>query len=132
MISMIVPQFFSDSLQRTLTYYRDMLGFATDFCYGNPPHFAGMSRDGHMIYLRHVEPITPWRADKYESELLDAYLHVDDVKTLYAEMQGKGVAMERKLCLMPWRQIEFVVRDCDGRLLCFGQGAAGKAAPPPG
>lgn len=132
MIGMIVPQFFSDSLPRTLAYYRDMLGFATDFCWGDPPHYAGVSRDRCMIYFRRLDAMAPWPADKYEGELLDAYLHVDDAAALYAEMQAKGVAIERTLGRMPWNQIEFIVRDCDGRLLCFGQdaaGTAGEAAP---
>jgi catechol 2,3-dioxygenase-like lactoylglutathione lyase family enzyme len=125
MIAMIVPQFFSDSLPRTLAYYRDMLGFRTDFMHGDPPQFAGASRDSCLIYFRRVDALAPWPADKEESELLDAYLHVSDVATIYSEMQARRATILRPLCEMPWRQVEFVVRDCDGRLLCFGQEAAG-------
>ena len=124
MISMIVPQFFSADLPRTLAFYRDALGFATDFCYGEPPHYAGASRDGRMIYFRHVDATPAWPAGKDEAELLDAYLHVEDVAALYAEMRGRGATITRELATMPWRQVEFVLRDCDGRLLCFGQEAA--------
>ena len=53
-------------------------------------------------------------------ELLDAYLLVEDADAHYAEYAAKGVEFARKLCDMPWGLREFVVKDCDGRLLAFG------------
>lgn len=58
--------------------------------------------------------------DKYGDELLDAYLHVEDADALYAEYSAKGVEFTRGLANMPWHSREFVVKDCDGRLLAFG------------
>jgi hypothetical protein len=130
MISMIVPQFFSDDIARTLADYRDRLGFATAFCYGDPPHYAGAARDGCLIYFRHVDRMAPWPEDKYELELLDAYFHVRDVRSLHAEMQAKGVAFARALGTMPWNMIEFVATDGDGRLLCFGEDVAAADSRP--
>ena len=129
MISMIVPQFFSDDIARTLADYRDRLGFATAFCYGDPPHYAGAVRDGCLIYFRHVDRMAPWPDDKYGQELLDAYFHVNDVRALHAELQAKGVAFARGLGIMPWDKIEFVATDGDGRLLCFGEDAVTADGP---
>jgi uncharacterized glyoxalase superfamily protein PhnB len=58
--------------------------------------------------------------DKYADELLDAYLVVEDVDALHAEYAAQGVQFTRGLADMPWRSCEFVVNDCDGRLLAFG------------
>ena len=58
--------------------------------------------------------------DKYADELLDAYLFVEDADALHAEYAAKGVEFTRELGDMPWQSREFVVRDCDGRLLAFG------------
>jgi uncharacterized glyoxalase superfamily protein PhnB len=52
--------------------------------------------------------------------LLDAYLFVEDADALYAEFAARGVEFTRGLANMPWRSREFVVKDCDGRLLAFG------------
>jgi uncharacterized glyoxalase superfamily protein PhnB len=52
--------------------------------------------------------------------LLDAYLFVENADVLYAEYAGRGVEIVRELGNMPWRSREFVVNDCDGRLLAFG------------
>ena len=78
-----------------------------------------MARDNQAIHFRCAAPPTP-NPDKYEDELLDAYLHVEDADALYAEYSAKGVEFVRELSNMPWNSREFVVKDCDGRLLCFG------------
>ena len=64
-------------------------------------------------------PPTP-NPDKYADELLDAYLFVEDADALYAEYAARGVEFTRVLGDTPWHSREFVVKDCDGRLLAFG------------
>ncbi len=56
-------------------------------------------------------------------ELLDAYLSIEDADALYAEYVGRGVEFTRGLGDTPWRSREFVVKNCDGRLLAFGADA---------
>ena len=45
---------------------------------------------------------------------------IEDVDTPYAEYAARGVEFKRGLANMPWHSREFVVKDCDGRLLAFG------------
>jgi uncharacterized glyoxalase superfamily protein PhnB len=45
---------------------------------------------------------------------------VEDADALYAEYAAQGVEFTRGLGNMPWHTREFVVKDCDGRLLAFG------------
>ena len=59
-------------------------------------------------------------SDKYADELLDAYLLIEDADALYVEYAGNGVEFTRELGNTPWQSREFVVKDCDGRLLAFG------------
>ena len=73
-----------------------------------------------------VHPITAlqseyslWSRDP-EDELLDAYSFVEDADALHAEYAARGLEFTRGLENMPWGSREFVVRDCDGRLLAFG------------
>lgn len=121
MIAAIVPQFLSADLGKTLAYYRDMLGFETQFEYGKPVYFAGAIRDGFSIFFRHVYVMPPPFDDKYPCELLDAYIRVHDVKALYAEYADREVEFFLELADRPHGFTEFVVKDDDGRLLCFGQ-----------
>jgi hypothetical protein len=53
-------------------------------------------------------------------ELLDAYLFVENADALHAEYAANAVEFARELANMPWHSREFVVKDCDGRLLAFG------------
>ena len=58
--------------------------------------------------------------DKYADELLDAYLFIEDADALYAGPVLRGVEFTRALGDTDWDSREFVVKDCDGRLLAFG------------
>jgi len=119
MIRRIAPQFFSTDIPRTLAYYEDRLGFKCVGTWQDPPTYAIVARDEHAIHFRCAEPPTA-NPDKYAEELLDAYLFVEDADALYAEYAARGVEFTRQLGNMPWQAREFVVKDCDGRLLVFG------------
>ena len=119
MIRQIAPQFFTTDLPATLTYYRDKLGFECLGTWHDPPVYAIVARDRHRIHFRLAEPPSP-NPDKYADELLDAYLFIEDADSLYAEYTNRGVEFTRTIGNMPWQSREFVVKDCDGRLLAFG------------
>jgi len=119
MIRRIAPQFFSMDISRTLAYYKDKLGFECVGTWQDPPAYAIVARDGHAIHFRCAEPPTA-NPDKYADELLDAYLSIDDADALYTEYEARGVEFTRELGNTPWNSREFVVKDCDGRLLAFG------------
>lgn len=119
MIRQIAPQFFTTDLPATLAYYKDKLGFECLGTWSQPPVYAIVARDEHRIHFRLAEPPAS-NPDKYADELLDAYLFIDDADALYDEYAARGVEFTRALDETPWRSREFVVKDCDGRLLAFG------------
>ena len=119
MIRQIAPQLFTTDLGATLAYYTDLLGFECVSTWHDPPVYAIVRRDGHNVHFRVADPPTP-SPDKYADELLDAYLFVDNADALYAEYAALGVEFTRPLGDTPWGAREFVVKDCDGRLLAFG------------
>ncbi|MEZ5290027.1 MAG: VOC family protein [Vicinamibacterales bacterium] len=123
MLRQIAPQFFSENLTATLAYYRDALGFECLGTWLDPPVYAIVARDGAPIHFRCAPPPAA-QPDKYDDELLDAYLRVEDADALYAEFTARGVEFTRALGDMPWGAREFVVKDCDGRLLAFGASPA--------
>jgi uncharacterized glyoxalase superfamily protein PhnB len=120
MIRQIAPQFFTTDMGVTLNYYSDKLGFDCVSTWQDPPVYAIVVRDGHRIHFRCADPPTP-NPEKYDDELLDAYVFVDDVDALYAEYEARGVEFTRALANTPWQSREFVVKDCDGRLVAFGK-----------
>ena len=97
----------------------------------DPPVYAIVARDQQVIHFRCAQPPTA-NPDKYRDELLRvsgfvlttlskrAYLFVEDADALHTEYAAQGVEFTRGLGNMPWHCREFVVKDCDGRLLAFG------------
>ena len=119
MIRQIAPLFFTMDIPAALAYYEEKLGFECMGTWYQPPVYAIVARDRQMIHFRCAEPPLA-NAGKYSDELLDAYLVVEDANSLYAEYAARGVEFTRELGNTPWRSREFVVKDCDGRLLAFG------------
>ncbi|MEI9975377.1 MAG: VOC family protein [Ignavibacteriota bacterium] len=119
MVRQIVPVFFTMDIPATLAYYKDKLGFECAGTWQEPPVYAIVTRDQQAIHFRCAEPPTS-NPNKYQDELLDAYLVVEDADALYAEYAGQGIEFTRGLANTEWQTREFVVKDCDGRLLAFG------------
>ena len=119
MIRQIAPLFFTIDIPNTLAWYKEKLGFECLSTWLDPPVYAIVARDQHAIHFRCAEPPMP-NPDKYADELLDAYLNVEDADTLYTEYAANSVEFTRTLADTPWNSREFVVKDCDGRLLAFG------------
>jgi len=119
MVRQIAPLFFTVDIPGTLAYYRDKLGFECVGTWQDPAVYAIVARDARAIHFRCADPPRP-NPNKYSDELLDAYVFVEDADSLYAEFRAQGVEFTRGLGNMPWGSREFVVKDCDGRLLAFG------------
>jgi catechol 2,3-dioxygenase-like lactoylglutathione lyase family enzyme len=105
MIRQIAPQFFTTDLPSTLTYYKDKLGFDCVSTWQDPPVYAIVARDQHRIHFRCADPPAP-NPDKYDDELLDAYLFIEDADALYAEYASRGVECTRALANTSWRSRE--------------------------
>jgi len=119
MVRQIAPVFFTTEIPATLAYYQEKLGFGCVGTWQDPPVYAIVARDGRAIHFRCAEPPAA-NPNKYPDQLLDAYLFVEDADALYAEYAAQGVEFVRGLGDTPWHCREFVVKDCDGRLLAFG------------
>ncbi len=119
MLSQIAPVFFTLDIPATVANYQDKLGFECVSTWHDPPVYAILERDGQRIHFRCADPPAA-NPGKYSEELLDAYLLVQDPDALYSEYANKGVEFTRRLAGTPWGCREFVVKDCDGRLLAFG------------
>ena len=87
------------------------------------PFYAGAIRDGLSIFFRCTDTPPALPNYKYSEELLDAYIRVEDITALYRELSRRGAVLFRDIDDRPWGFTEFVVKDREGRLLCFGHTA---------
>src|ERR671911_527296 len=94
-LTAISPQFLVDDLDVAIAYYRDKLGFALDFKYES--FYAGVSRDGLVIHLKHASMLVREREDRRENEHLDAYVAVTGVEALHQEIQARGANVTKPI-----------------------------------
>ena len=118
-ITSLAPQFLVDDLTEAVAYYRDQLGFETNFIYES--FYASVSRDGFSIHLKCAPKTVADRAHRKQNEHLDVYVGVQGIEPLYDEFKAKGAHIIRPLDDRPWGCKDFYVEDLDGYLLCFSE-----------
>jgi glyoxalase/bleomycin resistance protein/dioxygenase superfamily protein len=88
----VSPVLLVADLQRSVDYFSNRLGFECHV-FGDPPNFATAARDAAVILIAlsdQPERLVPhWQiVDK----MWDAYVRVDDVDAIYAEVNSEALA----------------------------------------
>jgi len=118
------PYFFIRDLTESLDYYCDVLGFTRPRLWGQPPTFAMPNRDGFIFMLKQVNDHSTILPNESRGGLWDAYVWVRNVRGLHAEFEAKGAEFAYGLTHQhEYDNIEFAIRDPDGYVIAFGQGA---------
>jgi catechol 2,3-dioxygenase-like lactoylglutathione lyase family enzyme len=121
-LTRVAPGFAVADVFTTAEYYRDVLGFRFDQIYGNPPSFVILDRDDARLMIKQVAPEALPLAAKRSNDQYDAYIYADDVTALADELRAKGAdIVQEPIDRQIYNGRELIVRDCDGRILCFGQ-----------
>jgi uncharacterized glyoxalase superfamily protein PhnB len=119
MFKSVVPILFVRDVTLSANYFRDRLGFAIDFLYGEPPFYGSVSRDGVCLHLRFVEAPNFAELAAREESLITASFQVSDVKALFDELSGRGAEVAQTLVKQVWGGTDFHVRDPDGNVVSF-------------
>ncbi len=114
------PQLFVADIAAACAFFEHKLGFTTVFQYGSPPFYGQVMRDKARLNLRCVDGPIVDRDLREREHLLSAYVPVENVDALYTEYKSRGVDFHQPLAKQPWGTHDFVVRDADGNLICFG------------
>ena len=102
-------------------YYRDVLGFQSEYSAGQPPEFAIYSRGGSAIMFRRVPDVTLIRTNESQGGTWDVFFWVSDVDALHREFTRAGAVFVYDPVVQPYGMKEFAVRDPNGYVLGFGQ-----------
>lgn len=117
----VSPVLLVSDVDRAVECYRDRLGFTCDV-YGDPPDFVVAERDAAIILFAlcsDADRIVPnW---KIVDNVWNAFIRVDDVESIYAEVQERGAEIDYTLYDAPSGFREFGVQDPDGHDIAFGQ-----------
>jgi len=113
-LSAAAPVFVVEDVKRSVEHYRKVLGFRTEFEYGNPTSYAGVERDNLLIHLQAA------RESKWKPGQSAVYVFVTDVDALYRELKSSGARIVNGPKDYPYGMRDFDVQDLDGNSLCFG------------
>jgi uncharacterized glyoxalase superfamily protein PhnB len=108
------PVFVVRDVPKSVAYYRDALGFETEFLYGEPTFYAGVERGNVLIHLQAANESK--RAPGQGA--MNGF--VSDVDGLYEELKGRGAQLLNAPKDYPYGMRDFNVADLDGNELCFG------------
>ncbi|MEM8811901.1 MAG: VOC family protein [Pseudomonadota bacterium] len=104
-------------IDRSVAFYRDVLGFNVGGRYGEPVSFAILRRGGCIVFLDKSETPRPIPVNQYWA----AYFYVADADAAAGEMREQDAEIIRGPEDMPYGCRDFDVRDPDGHILAFGQ-----------
>jgi catechol 2,3-dioxygenase-like lactoylglutathione lyase family enzyme len=119
----ISPFFIVSNVERTVAFYRDMLGFEATFQEPNlEPFFAIVRRDGAQLLVKSDKAVTPVPNSKRHPYMRwDAYVHAPNPDDLAAEFASHGVAFSAPLQDTTDGLRGFEITDPDGYVLFFGR-----------
>jgi uncharacterized glyoxalase superfamily protein PhnB len=103
-------------LARSAAYYRDVLGFSVHEM--GDPGWRWFQRDACAVLAGECADAVPASALGDHSYV--AYIEVDGVDRLHAELVGRGADLIKPLRDEPWGMREFGVRTVDGHRIMFG------------
>jgi predicted enzyme related to lactoylglutathione lyase len=117
----VSPVLLVSGLDRSVAYYRDLLGFECEL-HGEPPDFAVAIRDDAILLLSQAPDgarlVPNWHVVE---KMWNVYIRVDDVDAIYAEVQKRGCPIDYSISDKPHGFREFGVTDPDGYDIAFGQ-----------
>jgi uncharacterized glyoxalase superfamily protein PhnB len=115
----IVPILFVGDVSASAAFFKEKLGFAIDFLYGEPPFYGSVSRGGAKLHLRFVDQPNFAELAAREESLILATIEVSDVQSLFAEFEKRGAAFSQTPTKQAWGGTDFHVRDPDGNVISF-------------
>lgn len=107
-----VPVIATDDVRSAVAYYTKVLGFSEHFLYGEPPVYAGVERDGVLLYIT--------LDAKLASTLKNSDLHPDvfvwvrDVDQAFEEHKLRGAKICEGISDRAWDARQYVVEDPNG------------------
>ena len=126
----ITPNLVVADLDKSLKFYRDILGFSISQTVPDKPPFifAWMKRGEAELFLNVNMPPQPGEPDLYAGKpigggTLSLYLVMEGIDELYASVQQQKIPIVIAMHTQFYGMKEFAVRDPDGYLLIFAEPA---------
>jgi catechol 2,3-dioxygenase-like lactoylglutathione lyase family enzyme len=119
----ISPFFIVSSVDQTIAFYRDKLGFEARFQQPDrDPFFAIIGRDGAQIFVKSDKAVLPLpNAKRHPCMRWDAFVYASDPDGLAVDFAGRGATFSVPLEDTHDGLRGFEICDPDGYVLFFGR-----------
>jgi uncharacterized glyoxalase superfamily protein PhnB len=104
-------------LERSVSYYQDVLGFKVSW--QDLPGWRLFTRDSCIIMAGEC-PAAPQVSEIGDHSYM-AYIQVQDIDKLHAELTDRGARFIKPLQTEPWEMREFAIETVDGHRMMFGE-----------
>jgi catechol 2,3-dioxygenase-like lactoylglutathione lyase family enzyme len=125
----ITPNLMVADMEKSLKFYRDVLGFTVSQTVPEKPPFifAWMKRGDAELFLNQHMPPQPGQPDLYNGSklggTLSMYMPLEGIEELHKTMESNGVKIAIPLHKEFYGMKEFAVHDPDGYLIIFAERA---------
>lgn len=119
----VSPQFAVTDVVKTAEYYRDSLGFEILGYWLDPPVYVIVKRGSVEIHFGLTDDLkNPQRSNhEHRQDGLDLYVRISGIEALYDELKHKEVKILDPICAQEYGMLEFIIEDCNGFKIAFGQ-----------
>jgi catechol 2,3-dioxygenase-like lactoylglutathione lyase family enzyme len=107
-----VPVIGTADVRATVDDYARVLGFKEHFLFGDPPVYAGIERDGVLLYI--AQDIELAAALKNSDLHPEVFLWVQDVDKVFEEHKHRGAKIVEVIADRAWDARQYVVEDPNG------------------
>lgn len=103
-----------NDLNKSISFYCEVLRFTKEFAYGDPPFYAGVRHDDVILHLCSSEE------NKMRRGMGSVYIFCDEVDAYHTEILSRGAKVTSPLSTYPYGMRDFQIKDIDGNLISFG------------
>ena len=114
-----VPVIATDDIQKTLSYYTDVLGFSLDFKYGEPVVYAGVKSGSAQIYFTHDPELV--NIIKEKALIPEIFIWTPDAVRLFKVHVDKGAEIFEPISDSSFGARQYVIKEINGYHLKFAQ-----------
>lgn len=108
-----VPVVATADVRSTVAYYTRVLGFTEHFVFGDPPVYAGIERDGVLLYIAcDVKLASVLKSDSGLHP--EVFLWVRDVDKVFVEHKLRGATIVEEIADRAWDARQYVIEDPNG------------------
>src|SRR5262249_49416605 len=107
-----VPVIATADIRATVDYYVRVLDFKEHFLFGDPPVYAGVERDGVLLYISLDADLAA--AIRSSNLHPDIFLWVQNIDQVHEEHKRRGANIVGPISDRPWDARQYTIQDPNG------------------